>query len=368
MTETCNEGDPVGLETRNIFLDTEVFRSYCHSLNAKTMRVLGGYVADGIFVLHTTDVTLREVSHQIGAMERELTKRANKVAKELTRWNDRYRFDQHRLPVPVPLSEPAEPCRAYRDFEWTVRHDWKAHKHRAANLSIGPVLDRYFNRQAPFDKEGSKEFPDAIALLALENWCVSTHERIYVVSKDKAVLRAADESAHLIAIDSLDRLLALVASAEDHGIAETVSAAFEEPPLLNELQDTLSANIGWVGGLYDGDRHDGDVLGMEIVELEEIEDVAILRVDHDQVACVAHVKLLVSAQIDYTDLSDAIWDGEDKRYFGGESVVSEIQDSVAAKIFVELAREGEDITVSSAQFLTQDLTVTDFFGDGYPYK
>ena len=173
-----------------------------------------------------------------------------------------------------------------------MRHDWKAHKHRAANLSIGPVLDRYFNRQAPFDKEGSKEFPDAIALLALENWCVSTHERIYVVSKDKAVLRAADESAHLIAIDSLDRLLALVASAEDHDIAETVSAAFEEPPLLNELQDTLSANIGWVGGIYDGDKHDGDVLGMEIVELEEIEDVAILRVDHDQVVCVAHVKLL----------------------------------------------------------------------------
>ena len=81
-----------GLETRNIFLDTEVFRSYGHNLNAKTMRVLGGYVADGIFVLHTTDVTLREVSHQIGAMERELTNRANKVAKELTRWNDRYRF------------------------------------------------------------------------------------------------------------------------------------------------------------------------------------------------------------------------------------------------------------------------------------
>ena len=57
-------------------------------------------------------------------MERERTNRANKVAKELTRWNDRYRFNQHRLPVPEPLSEPAEPSRAYRDFEWTVRHDW----------------------------------------------------------------------------------------------------------------------------------------------------------------------------------------------------------------------------------------------------
>ena len=68
--------------------------------------------------------------------------------------------------------------------------------------------------QAPFDTEDSKEFPDAFALLALENWCADMQERIYVVSKDKAVLRAAAVSDHMIGIENLDRLLALVASAE----------------------------------------------------------------------------------------------------------------------------------------------------------
>ena len=33
------------------------------------------------------------------------------------------------------------------------------------------------------------------------------------------------------------------------------------------------------------------------------------------------------------------------------------------KIFVELARE-DDLTLSSAQFLTHNVTVTDSFGDG----
>ena len=366
MTETCNAGDRVGLETRNIFLDTEVFGSHHHNLNAKTMKVLGRYIADGVFVLHTTDVTLREVSRQLGVMESELTNRANKVAKELKRWNSRYRLDQQPLPVPEPLGEPDEPSRAYRDFEWIVRHDWHAEEHGTFNLSIGPVLSRYFNRQAPFDTEGSKEFPDAFALLALENWCADMQERIYVVSKDKAVLRAADESDYLIGIESLDRLFALVVPAKDHRMADTVSTAFKERSFLNELRDSLSSNIGWVGGIYDGDRYDGEVLEMEIVELEESEDVAISRVDQDQVACVAHVKLLVKAEIGYTDLSYAIWDREDERYYGGEWVVTEIQDSVAAKIFVELAREGEDISLSSAQFLTQDLTVRD--DDGFPYK
>ena len=107
---------------------------------------------------------------------------------------------------------------------------------------------------------------------------------------------------------------------------------------------------------------------MEIDELDGMEDVTVLRVEQDQVVCVAHVKLLVSAEIVYTDLSDAIWDREDQRYFGGKSVASEIQDSVVAKVFVELARYGEELTLSSAQFLTRDLMVTDDFSDGYPYK
>ena len=368
MTDTGNDEHPVGLETRNIFLDAEVFRSNGHSLNTKIMKVLGDYLADEIFVLHTTDVTLREVSSQVRAMESDLTNRANKVVKDLTRWNNRYRSAHHRLPVSDPLSEPAQPSSAYHDFEWILRHDWKAREHSAANLPIGPVLDQYFSRQAPFDKKGSKEFPDAIALLALQKWCASAQESIYVVSRDKAVQRAAEERDHLIAIDSLDLLFALVTAAQDHDIAGTISAAFDEPPLLDELQDTLSKNIGWVGGLYDGDKYDADIVAMEIVEIEEFENLTVLRVDQDQVSCLARVKLLVSAEIDYEDVSHAIWDKEDGCFFGAESVVTEIQDSITTRIFVELERDGEDITLSSAQFIAQDLTITDYFEDGYFYE
>ena len=363
MTEATKSGDRVGLDTRNIFLDTEVFRSYGHNLNANPMKVLGEYIADGVFVLHTTDVTLREVCRQLGDMERELTNRANKVSRELTRWNIRYRFDQHRLPVPDHLGGPGEPSQAYHDFELVVRHDWRANEHSTFDLPIGPVLDRYFDRLAPFDAEGSKEFPDAFALLALEHWCAANQERIYVVSNDKGVLRAAGESDRLIGIDSLNRLLSLVASAKDHKMADTVSAAFGKRSLLNELRDSLSPNIGWLGCIYVGDLHDGEVLSTEIVELENCEDITILRVDQDQVACVAIVKLLISAEVSYTDLSFAYWDGEDGRYYGGESAVTEIQSSAAAKVFVELARD-VDLTLSSAQFITENLTVKEFYSYG----
>ena len=367
MNETPSDKHSFGLRTRNVFLDTEFYRSSAHNLRTKMMKVLGNYVTDGIFYLHITDVTLREVRNQISTMEREMTNRANKVAKELAKWNNRYRSDHHHLPVPDPLSEPSDPSRAYLDFEQILCHDWKAHKHRAADLSIGPVLDQYFGRRAPFDKKRSKEFPDAITLLVLENWCLQTQERIYIVSKDKAVQRAAAESDWLMPVDSLDCLLGLVAEASSSDIAKTLSIAFNEASLVKDLEDALSHQIGELGGVYDGERDDGEVLGMELVELVEIEDVTVVRVDQAQDACVADVRILITAEINYTDLSDAIWDSEDGRFLGGESVVTEIQDTVAAKIFVELKREEDGVTLASVQFLTQDLTVSDDFDHEYPY-
>ena len=365
MTDAGNDEHPVGLETRNIFLDAEVFRSNGYNLGTEMMKVLGDYLADGLFVLHTTDVTLREISRQICAMESKLTNRHNKVVRDLMRWNNRYRFTHHHLPVPDPLSEPTQPSSAFQDFARRLRYDWNAHEHSAADLPIGPVLDQYFSGQAPFDEKGSKEFPDAIALLALQAWCASVQESIYVVSRDKAVQRAAKELDHLVAIESLDHLFALITAAEGHNIAETIWAAFDEPSLLDDLQDTLSESIDWIDVQYDGDKYEADILALEIEGIEEIEDLTVLRVDQDGVSCVVHVQLLVSAEIDYQGMSTSIWDGEDGRYFAPESVVTEIQDSIPTRIFVQLKRDGQDLMLSSAQFSARELTVTDYSEDVY---
>lgn len=358
----------MGLETRHIFLDTEVFNSCGHNLNAEPMQVLGRYVADGVFVPHTTDVTLREVRRQIGEMERELANEANKVARRFERWNRRYRDKHDRLRVPERF-EPSKGGAAYRDFEWIVRYDWKAQIHAAADLRAGSVLDQYFERRAPFDENGSKEFPDALALLALESWCAAAGQRVYVVSKDKAVGRAAEVSEHLIAVAGLDRLLALVASAEGHRIADAVRNAFDAHCFRAALRDALACGIGQMGGVYCGERYfEGDVLAMEVEEIDEVANLTILRVDERQVACVAEAGLAISAEIDYTDVSEAWWDSEDQRYYGAETGVAEIRDVVAAKIFVELERDDDGFELISAAFLGQDIDVSDGVDDEWPYK
>ncbi|BEL72453.1 MULTISPECIES: PIN domain-containing protein [Serratia] len=53
-------------------------------------------------------------------------------------------------------------------------------------VSVAELRDNYFNNKPPFAVTGKKknEFPDAIALLALEHWAKENGEVIYAVAKD----------------------------------------------------------------------------------------------------------------------------------------------------------------------------------------
>jgi hypothetical protein len=367
MTQKKASG-AAGLETRHIFFDTQVYRAYGHDLGVGPLKTLAAYLAEGVFVLHTTDITLKEVSAQLDTMQTELTTKANRSSRLVDRWNNRLRHEHNHLAVPDTLDLPISPTKAFVDFEWKLIHEWKAKRHDAAKLPMGLVLDQYFLSQAPFDNDGSKEFPDAMALLALEAWCRSAREKCYVVSKDKAVQRAADLSKYLISVESLDRLLSHLTSAQEHDIAKEVEDALSEPALSAVLESTLSENMLHFGGVYDGDRMDGEVQGIELLALNEISSVTVLRVDNDKVTCVLGLKIDVSAEVSYDDISEAMWDSEDGRYYGAESGWAEVENSVVAKLFVELSRDGGKFELEDFQFITRDLVIRDHDSDEYPYK
>ena len=54
-------------------------------------------------------------------------------------------------------------------------------------VSIGEVLGRYFSNQPPFSETGKKknEFPDAIVLLAVEEWAKRERKSVLAIAKDK---------------------------------------------------------------------------------------------------------------------------------------------------------------------------------------
>lgn len=77
-------------------------------------------------------------------------------------------------------------------------------------VDICDVVKRYFNSSPPFEKQEKKkhEFPDAIALLSLEDWAESQQMRILAVSHDRGWKNFAAESKWIVVKDDLASALA----------------------------------------------------------------------------------------------------------------------------------------------------------------
>ena len=69
------------------------------------------------------------------------------------------------------------------------------------------------------------------------------------------------------------------------------------------------------------------------------------------------VKVPLLVQVSYDDLSDAIYDREDGRYFGAEWRETEIEDEPIIRLAVTIDRENE--TIGDFEFVTQDIYVSE---------
>ena len=82
-------------------------------------------------------------------------------------------------------------------------------------VEMADLFGRYFTGQAPFgDGRKKDEFPDALALLALEEFARSEMAGMLVVSKDKDWQKFCANSDWLYPVPEIENALALVANAE----------------------------------------------------------------------------------------------------------------------------------------------------------
>ena len=137
----------------------------------------------------------RQIAEDVGAKARDLAT----IEKSFRRW----RHTSKGLPEPTSVDAGVIAADLFRHFAKVVVEDWAAIVHRAQELPASAVFADYFARNAPFDKDGSKEFPDAFMLKSLEQWCSANG----VVTQDAAMSRAADNSAPLRHIATLEQLL-----------------------------------------------------------------------------------------------------------------------------------------------------------------
>ena len=134
----------------------------------------------------------RHIRERVLERRREL----GKIKKDLVRWA---KASPRLVPAAdVDFDSEAVATELFRQFDSFLRDQCGAEVHRALAVPPGVIFDAYFNRKPPFDIEGSKEFPDAFVLEALRQWSRQHEDRIYVVTRDKAMNRAASSDDCLL--------------------------------------------------------------------------------------------------------------------------------------------------------------------------
>ena len=158
------EEDRVGLRTRHVFLDTEVYRAHGHDVSSAPFRILAGLIEEHRVTLHVADITLEEAARHISEQAAEIGRSASELRRKSEQWNRR--FPRATMPEIPGLDTNTVEKLAASAFRWTVRYEWNAENHEALNCAARPIFERYFARKPPFD-QGKKEFPDAFVIQTL---------------------------------------------------------------------------------------------------------------------------------------------------------------------------------------------------------
>lgn len=237
----------------------------------------------------------------------------------------------------------------------------------AEQADIKELVRRYFTPSAPFETSGKKknEFPDAIALLSIENWAQAEGKRILAVSNDDGWADYAQSSKSIDVETDLAKALGILQKhAEDAeafvGMLLAKMAEGECPDLLQEITDAMSNAVGELDVYPEASsayhfEAESVTLSFEDFQFSSWDneyDFTIVQIGKDKIVVRTRVTIQAKAECDF---ALAIWDSIDKEYvsMGSASAETEVEFDAAALITFEgdFATSEDEIEMSSLELV-----------------
>lgn len=354
MTDAANL---TPLETRHVFLDTQVYRKLKFNPDNPALRQLQGHINERRVVLHITDITLMEIERQIHEDVAQRYRELQTISKDFDRW-------RHHVEVPaLPTSlRPEELGQAlFSKLAVWIRGDCLCDFHQALKISSDVVFKSYFKRLPPFDKVGGKEFPDAFVLEALRAWCTANGERLYVVTQDQAMARAADTPDTLLSAPTIEFVLERASAGLDSTVLSVAEQLLDDPGFEYRMEETVGELMSEAVFVYRGDLPEGEAYGGELLQIIGIRHWQVVGRTGSRLSLSIDVDLMARIDMQYEDRSDAMYDNEDGEWFGATTGETQIETEITMKLFVE-------IDPKTGEFSTVELWETDIpVYDRYEY-
>lgn len=199
-------------------------------------------------------------------------------------------------------------------------------------VDVGVLVNQYFSHLPPFSKNEAKkyEFPDALALLTLEEFAEQNDTLVLVLTKDGDWKSYCENSSRLVMIDDLAMALSCFQQEISLGKCKYLSNLLLDDASLNflsKIEDAINEQRWKVEFIPEADSQffyeveDIDA-ELQISEIIEIDDQLIFEpVEEGSNFIVVRMMVYISATVT-CDFSFAKWDSDDKEYFsmGGATV------------------------------------------------
>lgn len=196
------------LRTRNVFIDTSIFRAANFNFRSTAFRTLTELARQHRLFVKISDITQNEVEAQLRALVEE-------AVQELNRFRSKaYILRNLRSPQVRQLFEPLDANASYQELLDQFRSfvlDANLECIVSDAVSPGRVFNKYFLLRPPFgDGKKKSEFPDAFVIEALLQWCEKNDAAMFVISSDNDLKNACESEKRLIYAESLESILDLV--------------------------------------------------------------------------------------------------------------------------------------------------------------
>jgi hypothetical protein len=186
-----------------ISIDNNVLKATGYNFDRGLLKELEQFKTSSVKVIQT-DVIHNEAIKHMGI---EITKAKNLISDALRSAGNQLKIDAEKikavellLSIEGEVSEIADK-RLINYYDKIGAEVIESSKY----IDVKKLMEMYFETQAPFElKEKKKnEFPDAIALLSLENWAEENSLNVLAVSNDKGWINYCETSKRITTVSDL---------------------------------------------------------------------------------------------------------------------------------------------------------------------
>lgn len=170
------------------------------------------------------------------------------------------------------------------------------------DINLDEIMNWYDRKLAPFSEKKKAEFPDALAIAALEAYRSSSDESIAVISRDRDFKEACERFSGLMYFPSLVAYSEALRSADER-LSWIQNGMQEQSDTVNELISNQFEECGFVAD----SNWDAEISDIEVTNYEGIR-FRVVGIGQERCTIAFEGEIEYSASVAYDDLESATYE------------------------------------------------------------